>query len=149
MMHVAGPKFKSVFSFCFFSALRRGWVRRHLALGLVQNRRVVRSRVFAASAALGTWVGPSPAQGHEYWLEYPILHSSECRYHTYLDSVWRVQRFWSSVRLFFFVAYGVSASCPVKQLFLPLEATFRPLKFARKQMTNSAGTPSRRLPCWT
>jgi len=49
IMHVAGPKFKSVFSFCFFSALRRGWVCRHLALGLVQNRRVVRSRVFAAS----------------------------------------------------------------------------------------------------
>jgi hypothetical protein len=59
MMHVAGPKFNSVFSFCFFSALRRGWVRRHLALGLVQNRRVVRSQVFAASAALGTRVGLS------------------------------------------------------------------------------------------
>jgi len=62
MMHVAGPKVKSVFSFCFFSALRRGWVCRHLALGLVQNRQVVRSRVFAASAALGTRVGLSSSR---------------------------------------------------------------------------------------
>jgi hypothetical protein len=61
-MHVADPRFKSVISFCFFSALRRGWVRRHLALGLVQNRWVVRSRVFAASAALGTRVGLSPGR---------------------------------------------------------------------------------------
>ncbi len=37
---------------------------------------------------------------------------------------------------FFFEAYGVSASCPVKTFCLPLEAPFRLLKFARTQMTN-------------
>jgi hypothetical protein len=47
-----------------------------------------------------------------------------------------------------FEAYRVSASCPVNIFCLSLEAPFRPLKFARMQMTNSAGTPSRRLP-WT
>jgi len=130
MMHVAGPKVKSVFSFCFFSALRRGWVCRHLALGLVQNRRVVRSRVFAASlrrhSALGLvsrsraslplrprardqplCLAPPrcspldllPWYSSQYscpraelsgmstdYVEYPILHSSECRYHTYHTS---------------------------------------------------------------
>ena len=42
---MVGPRFKAFFFFlCFFSALRRGWVRRHLARGLVQNRRVVRGQ---------------------------------------------------------------------------------------------------------
>jgi len=43
----------------------------------------------------------------------------------------------------------VLAYRPVKLAFcLPLQAPFRPLKFARTQMTISASTPSRRLP-WT
>jgi hypothetical protein len=46
---------------------------------------------------------------------------------------------------FFLKAYGVLASRPVKIFCFLLQAPFRPLKFARTQMTISAGTPSRRL----